>query len=156
MKHIHEKMEADKATCFRKDDQGVLWFKDCIVVPKDVELRQQILAEAHLSWYYIHPGSTKMYQDLKQRYWWTKMKIENTRYVANCDTCRRVKAVHMKTAGPLQSFPIPTWKWEEISMDFVVRLPKTSEGYDSIWVIVYRCWLLVLKCYKLRTRQHNC
>jgi hypothetical protein len=76
MKHIHEKMEACKATCFRKDDQGVLWFKDRIVVPKDVELRQQILDEAHLSWYSIHPGSTKMYQDLKQHYWWTKMKIE--------------------------------------------------------------------------------
>jgi hypothetical protein len=63
MKHIQEKMEAGKATCFRKDDQGVLWFKDRIVVPKDVELRQQIFDEAHLSRYSIHPGSTKMYQD---------------------------------------------------------------------------------------------
>jgi hypothetical protein len=79
-----------------------------------------------------------MYQDLKQHFWWTKMKIEIARYVAKCDTCRRVKAVHMKTAGPLQSLPIPTWKWEEISMDFVVGLPKTSKGYDSIWVIVNR------------------
>jgi hypothetical protein len=65
MKHIHEKMEAGKATCFKKDDQGVLWFNDRIVVPKDVELHQQILDEAHLSRYSIHPGSTKMYQDLK-------------------------------------------------------------------------------------------
>jgi hypothetical protein len=138
IKHIHEKMEADKATCFRKDNQGVLWFKDCIVVPKDAELRQQILDEAHLSRYSVHPRSTKMYQDMKQHYWWTKMKIEITRYVAKCDTCRRVKAVHMKTAGPLQSLSIPTWKWEDISMDFVVGLPKTSKGYDSIWVIVDR------------------
>jgi hypothetical protein len=66
MKFIHEKMEAGKANCFRKDDQGVLWFKDRIVVPKNVELRQQILDEAHLSRYFIHLGSTKMYQDLKQ------------------------------------------------------------------------------------------
>jgi hypothetical protein len=66
------------------------------------------------------------------------MKIEIARYVAKCDTCRRVKAVHMKTDGPLQSLPIPTWKWEDISMDFVVGLPKTSKGYDSIWVIVDR------------------
>jgi hypothetical protein len=138
MKRIHKKMEADKATCFRKDDQGVLWFKDRIVVPKDAELRQQILDEAHLSRYSIHPGSTKMYQDLKQYYWWTKMKIEIARYMAKCDTCRRVKAVHMKTDGPLQSLPIPTWKWEDISMHFVVGLPKTSKGYDSIWVIVHR------------------
>jgi hypothetical protein len=138
MKHIHEKMEVDKANCFRKDDPGVIWFKDRIVVPKDAELCQQILDEAHLSRYSIHPGSTKMYQDLKHHYWWTKMKIEIACYVAKCDTCRRVKAVHMKAARPLQSLPIPTWKWEDISMDFVVGLPKTSKGYDSIWVIVDR------------------
>jgi hypothetical protein len=82
MKHIHEKIEASKANCFRKDDQGIIWFNDRIVVPKDAEVRQQILDEAHLSRYSIHPGSTKMYQDLKQHYWWTKMKIEIARYVA--------------------------------------------------------------------------
>jgi hypothetical protein len=108
MKYIHDKMEADKANCFRKDDQGVIWFKDCIVVPKNVVVCQQILDEAPLSRYTIHPGSTKMYQDLKQHYWWTKMKIEIARYVAKCDTCRHVKAIHMKAVGPLQSLPIPT------------------------------------------------
>ena len=108
MKYIHEKMEVGKANCFRKEDQGVIWFKDLIVVPKDVEVRQQILDEAHLSRYSINPGSTKMYQDLKQHYWWTKMKIKIARYVARCDTRRRVKAIHMKAAGPLQSLPIPT------------------------------------------------
>jgi hypothetical protein len=108
MKYIHEKMEVGKANCFRKDNQGVIWFQDRIVVPKDAVVRQQILDEAHLSRYSIHPGSTKMYQDLKQHYWWTKMKIEIARYVAKCDTCRRVKAVHMKAAGPLQSLPILT------------------------------------------------
>jgi hypothetical protein len=76
MKYIHEKIEAGKANCFRRDDQGIIWFKDCIVVPKDAEVRQQILDEAHLSRYSIHPGSIKMYRDLKQHYWWTKMKIE--------------------------------------------------------------------------------
>jgi hypothetical protein len=60
------------------------------------------------------------------------MKIEIARYVARCDTCRRVKAVHMKTAGPLQSLLIPTWKCEDISMDFVVGLPKIVKGFDSI------------------------
>jgi hypothetical protein len=103
-----------------------------VVVPKNDEIRQQILDEAHLSRYSIHPGSTKMYHDLKQYYWWTKMKIEIARYVARCDTCRRVKAIHMKTAGPLQPLPIPTWKWEDISMDFIVGLPRTAKGYDSI------------------------
>jgi hypothetical protein len=108
MKHIHEKMEAGKANCFRKDDQGVVWFNNRIVVPKNDEVRQQILDEAHLSRYSIHPGSTKMYHDLKKHYWWTKMKIEIACYVARCDTCRCVKAIHTKTAGPMQSLPIPT------------------------------------------------
>jgi hypothetical protein len=138
MKHIHEKIEAGKASCFRKDDQGIIWFNDRIVVPKNDEVRQQILDEAHLSRYSIHPGSTKMYQDLKQHYWWTKMKIEIARYLARCDTCRRVKAIHMKTIGPLQSLPIPTWKWEDLIMDFIVGLPRTAKGFDSIWVIVDR------------------
>jgi hypothetical protein len=129
MEFIHEKMEASKANCFRKDDKGIEWFKDRIVVPKNAEVRQQILDDAHLSRYSIHPGSTKMYQDLRQHYWWTKMKIEIARYVARCDTGRRVKAVHMKTVGPLQSLPIPTWKWEDISMDFIVGLPKTAKGF---------------------------
>jgi hypothetical protein len=138
MKHIHEKIEAGKAKCFRKDDQGIVWFNNRIVVPKNEELRRQILDEAHLSRYSIHPKSTEIYQDLKQHYWWTKMKIEIARYVARCDTCKRVKAIHMKTVGPLQFLPIPTWKWEDISMDFIVGLPKTAKGYDSIWVIIDR------------------
>jgi hypothetical protein len=138
MKHLHDKIEAGKANCFRKDDQGIIWFNDRIVVPKDAEVRQQVLDEAHLSRYSIHPGSTKMYQDLKQHYWWTKMKNEIARYVARCDTCRRVKAIHMKTAGPLQSLSIPTWKWEDISMDFIVGLPRTAKGFDSISVIIDR------------------
>jgi hypothetical protein len=65
MKHIHEKMEAGKANCFRKDDQGIVWFNNRIVVPKNDDVRQQILDEAHLSRYSIHLGSTKMYHDLK-------------------------------------------------------------------------------------------
>jgi hypothetical protein len=136
--HIKERVEAGKATCFRIDEDGVLWFQNRLVVPKVPELHQQILDEAHLSRYSIHPGSNKMYQDLKQRFWWTKMKIEIARYVAKCDICQQVKAVHLKSAGPLQPLPIPTWKWEDISMDFIVGLPKTSRGYDSILVIMDR------------------
>jgi hypothetical protein len=107
MKYINVKLEAGKANCFRRDDQGVIWFKDRIVVPMDAKVHQQILDEAHLSRHSIHPRSTKMYQDLKQHYWWTKMRNEIARYVEKCDTCKRVKAIHMKTAGPLQSWPIP-------------------------------------------------
>jgi hypothetical protein len=66
------------------------------------------------------------------------MKIEIARYVARCDTCRHVKAIYVKTVGPLQSLPIPTWKWEDISIDFIVGFPRTAKRYDSIWVIVDR------------------
>jgi transposase InsO family protein len=79
-----------------------------------------------------------MYQDLKQRFWWTKMKIEIAKYVARCDTCRRVKAVRLKPAGMLQPLPIPSWKWDDIGMDFITGLPTTSRGFDSIWVIIDR------------------
>jgi hypothetical protein len=65
----------------------VLWFKDRLVVPKDLELRNQIISEAHSSKLSIHLGSSKMYHDLKPHYWWTKMRKEIAAYVARCDTC---------------------------------------------------------------------
>jgi transposase InsO family protein len=66
------------------------------------------------------------------------MKIEIARYVARCDTCQKVKAVRLKLAGMLQPLPIPTWKWDDINMDFITGLPKTTRGFDSIWVIIDR------------------
>ena len=112
----------NKYTCFRVDHKGILWFEDRLVVPKNHDLRKQILDEAHLSKFSIHLGSTKMYQDLRQIFWWTRMKREIAKYVAECDTCQRVKASHLKVAGTLQPLPIPSWKWEDISMDFIVGL----------------------------------
>jgi hypothetical protein len=66
------------------------------------------------------------------------MKRDVTEYVALCDTCQRVKAEHQRPAGLLQPLKILEWKWEEIRMDFIVGLPHTQAGYDSIWVIVDR------------------
>ena len=134
--HIKRKMEKEETKHFRLDERGVLWFKDRLVVPKDSELRNQILDEAHSSKLSIHHGSSKMYLDLKTQFWWTKMKKEIAAYVAKCDTCCRVKADNLKPAGLLQPLPIPGWKWEEISMAFIVGLPTTQKGNDSIWVIV--------------------
>jgi hypothetical protein len=79
-----------------------------------------------------------MYQDLKQIFWWTRMKREIAKYVSECDICQRVKASHLKTAAILQPLSIPSWKWEDISMDFIVGLPNTSLRHDSIWTIVDR------------------
>jgi IS30 family transposase len=79
-----------------------------------------------------------MYKDLKVRFWWEKMREDIVEYVARCDTCQRVKAEHQRPAGLLQPLEIPTWKWDDISMDFIVGLPCTQKGNDSIWVIVDR------------------
>jgi hypothetical protein len=66
------------------------------------------------------------------------MKRDVVEYVALCDTCQRVKVEHQRPAGLLQPPKIPEWKWEEIRMGFIVGLPRTQAGYDSIWVIVDR------------------
>jgi len=138
MAHIREGIAEEKRDCFTLDDQGILWFKNRLVVPKDMELRKKILDEAHTSILTMHPGSNKMYQDLKQKFWWTRMKREIAKYVSECHVCKQVKADHLKPASMLQPLNIPAWKWEDIHMDFVVGLPRTQKGYDSIWVIIDR------------------
>jgi hypothetical protein len=77
-----------------------------------------------------------MYQDLKKNFWWTRMKWEIANYVSKCDTCRRVKVNLLRPAGSLQPLSIPKRKWENICIDFIVGLPYTSHGYNSIWVIM--------------------
>jgi hypothetical protein len=132
--NLHQKIE--KYKCFCQDGKGILWFESRLVVPKNKDLKKRILDEAHLSKFSMHPGSTKMYHDLKPLYWWTRMKREIARYVSECDTCQRIKASHLKSAGAFQPLSIPSWKWDDISMDFIVGLPNTSRHHDSIWVIV--------------------
>ncbi|GJY32908.1 putative reverse transcriptase domain-containing protein [Tanacetum coccineum] len=94
--------------------------------------------ESHKSKYSIHPGSDKMYRDLKKLYWWPNMKAIIAEYVGKCLTCSRVKAECQKPSGLLVQPEIPMWKWERITMDFITKLPKTSNGHDTIWVIVDR------------------
>jgi hypothetical protein len=140
IQNIKQKLaEGDpKYTCFQKDHQDVVWFGKLLVVPVDPEIKKIILDEAHKSKFSIHPGSTKMYQDLKQNFWWSNMKVDIAKYVAECDTCHRMKASHLKSAGVLQPLSVPMWKWDDISMDFLVGLPLTARKKDSIWVIVDR------------------
>jgi hypothetical protein len=87
MGHLCQRLELGEGQCFRQDVDGVLWFKDRLVVPKDLEIRRKIMDEAHCSRYSIHPGTNKMYQDLKKNFWWTRMKREIAKYVSECDTC---------------------------------------------------------------------
>ncbi|GJU31324.1 putative reverse transcriptase domain-containing protein [Tanacetum coccineum] len=109
-----------------------------LVYPCIGDLRTVIMHESHKSKYSIHPGSDKMYQDMKKLYWWPNMKADIATYVSKCLTCAKVKAEHQRPSGLLVQPKIPEWKWDNITMDFVTKLPKTSQGYDTIWVIVDR------------------
>nr|ABA98437.1 retrotransposon protein, putative, Ty3-gypsy subclass [Oryza sativa Japonica Group] len=135
---LKKNMRVGKARDFLEDEHGTIWMGERLCVPDDKELKDLILTEAHQTQYSIHPGSTKMYQDLKEKFWWVSMRREIAEFVALCDVCQRVKAEHQRPAGLLQPLQIPEWKWEEIGMDFITGLPRTSSGHDSIWVVVDR------------------
>ncbi|GJV15050.1 putative reverse transcriptase domain-containing protein, partial [Tanacetum coccineum] len=107
-------------------------------IPCFGDLRALIMHESHKSKYSIHPGSDKMYQDMKKLYWWPNMKAEIATYVSKCLTCAKVKIEYQKPSGLLVQPEIPQWKWENITMDFVTKLPKTAAGQDTIWVIIDR------------------
>jgi hypothetical protein len=136
---IKEMLEqkVDKYKCFRQDSKGVLWFEDRLVVPRNPELREKILDEAHLSKFSMHPGSNKMYHDLRSLYWWTRMKREIAKYVSECDTCQRIKASHLKVAGTLQPLHIllgsgRTFAW--ISLWDCQTPPGTTILFGSLWI----------------------
>ncbi|KAI3725499.1 hypothetical protein L1987_65289 [Smallanthus sonchifolius] len=123
---------------FEQKNDELIYYLDRLWIPDSHNLRQLIFNEAHKSRYSIHPGADKMYKDLKEFYWWPGMKKEIASYVGKCLTCSKVKAEYQKPSGLLQQPDIPQWKWEQIAMDFITKLPRTSSGYDSIWVIVDR------------------
>ncbi|GJV78603.1 putative reverse transcriptase domain-containing protein [Tanacetum coccineum] len=96
-----------------------------------------------------------MYCDLRDLYWWPGMKRDIAEYVSRCLTCSKIKAEHQKPLGFLQQLEIPEWKWEKLTMDFITKFPKSSSGYDTIWVIVDRLTksgsiLTIVKDYKTK------
>nr|GEX96694.1 putative reverse transcriptase domain-containing protein [Tanacetum cinerariifolium] len=99
------------------------------------DLRTLIMHESHKSYYSVYLGFDKIYQDMKQLYWWPNMKVDIATYVSKCLTCLKVKAEHQKPSGLLVQPEIPQWKWDNITMDFVTELPRTPSGYDTIWAM---------------------
>jgi hypothetical protein len=138
IQEIKRNIKKEKSSDFLEDEEGVLWYKGRIYVPNVKGLKDKILHEAHESAYSIHPGGSKMYHDLKTTYWWYGMNRDVAEYVILWDTCQRVKAEHQCPTGLLQLLQVLEWKWEEIAMDFIVGLPITQSGCDSIWVIMDR------------------
>ncbi|GJW96998.1 putative reverse transcriptase domain-containing protein [Tanacetum coccineum] len=100
---------------------GTLCFNGRSWLPCYGDLRTVIMYESHKSKYSIDPGSDKMYQDMKKLYWWPNMKANIATYLE-----------------------IPQWKWDNITMNFVMKLLKSSQGYDTIWVIVDRLTKFVI------------
>ncbi|GKA68320.1 putative reverse transcriptase domain-containing protein [Tanacetum coccineum] len=130
---LNAQTEARKPENIKNEDVGGMSWLPCYG-----DLRTVIMHESYKSKYSIHPGSDKMYQDMKKLYWWPNMKADIATYVSKCLTYAKVKAEHQRPSGLLVQPKIPEWKWDNITMDFVTKLPKSSQGYDTIWVIVDR------------------
>ncbi|KAA0026003.1 ty3-gypsy retrotransposon protein [Cucumis melo var. makuwa] len=118
-------------------DNG-LTLEGCLCVPEDSAVKTELLTEVHSSPFTMHPGSTKMYQDLRGVYWWRNMKREVADFVSRCLVCQQVKAPRQRPAGLLQPLSVPGWKWKSVSMDFIIGLPRTLKGYTVILVVVDR------------------
>ncbi|VVA41320.1 PREDICTED: retrotransposon, partial [Prunus dulcis] len=121
-----------RTDCSVRND-GALMVGNRLYVPHDEALKKEILEEAHSSAFAMHPGSTKMYHTLREHYWWPFMKKEIAEYVRKCLICQQVKAERQKPSGLLQPLPIPEWKWEHLTMDFVFKLPRTRNRHDGVW-----------------------
>ncbi|GJR92802.1 putative reverse transcriptase domain-containing protein [Tanacetum coccineum] len=130
--NIHQFLDHKLETWF----DGVEYLNKRAWIPKINNLRKVVMDEAHRSRYSIHPRADKMYKDVKEYYWWPRMKKDIALYVGKCLTCAKVKAEHQKPSGLLQQPEILVWKSEEIMMDFVTSFPRTTRGHDSIWVVV--------------------
>ena len=127
--------DGDK-TDFSVKEAGGLYFQNRLCVPDDKELKKKLLFEAHNTVFTMHPGGNKMYQNLKQHNWWKGMKIDVIEYMSKCLTCQQVKAEHQVPTGLLNPLPIPQWKWDNITMDFVSGFLLTQQKHDSGWVIM--------------------
>ncbi|GKE24326.1 putative reverse transcriptase domain-containing protein, partial [Tanacetum coccineum] len=140
---------------FEVRSDGTKYLKGRVWLPLFRGLRGLIVLESHKSKYSIHPGSDKMYHDMRKLYWWPNIKADIATYVSKCLTCAKVKAEHQKPLGLLQQPKIPVWKWERITMYFITKLPRTPSGYVSIWVIVDRLtksanFILINEKYKMK------
>nr|GEV47894.1 putative reverse transcriptase domain-containing protein [Tanacetum cinerariifolium] len=111
----------------RKEDES-LYFMDRIWVLLVGGVRTIIMDEAHKTRYFVHPGADKMYHDLQDMYWWPAIKRDIATYVSKCLTCLKVKAEHQRPSGLLQQPEIPEWKWDNITMDFITKLPRSKRG----------------------------
>ncbi|MCO5548854.1 hypothetical protein L7F22_002316 [Adiantum nelumboides] len=118
--------------------KGNLYYYDRLCIPANSAFKSQILHECYNSPFSGHPGLNKTYEKIKSTFFWPGMKLDAKNYVRECFQCQQVKIEHKRMPGDLQPLDIPLQKWESISMDFIIKLPTTRGGYDSIFVVVDR------------------
>jgi hypothetical protein len=117
-------------------NDGILLSRNKIYVPNSHELRSTILKEMHNVPYARHPRYQKIVAAVKSQYYWPDMKKAIVVYIAKCLECQKVKVEHRHLDGFLQPFPIPEWKWEVVTMDFITKILITSKQHDVIMAVV--------------------
>jgi hypothetical protein len=117
-------------------DGGLRTYKNRLYIPKCDDLKRFIMDELHKRPYIGHPGYQKMITATRKQFYWPGLKKDIAEYLAKCIECQQVKAEHRHPAGLLQPLPIPEWKWETISMDFITGLPTSTKQNDIIMVVV--------------------
>jgi len=130
--------------------KGLYYKGTALCIPNVGDLRAELLKECHSTPYAAHTGRDKTLTLLSRYFWWPGMAQDVAKHVAHCDSCQRNKTSNQVPAGLLQPLPTPGQPWESISMDFVVDLPSTSNGYDAILVMVDRLTKMVhlAPCHK--------
>ena len=138
LQEIVQLVSTGDKTDYAMDERGGLLYKSRLCVTNVMDLRKKILYESHNTVFTMHPRGNKMYRDMKQYYWWQGMKKDIFEYVSKCLTCQQVKAEHQVPSSLLNPLPIPEWKWDNITMDFVSDFPLTQRKHDVVWLIVDR------------------
>ena len=130
-----ENVTESLSTVYSLNEKGLILYKNRLYVPNIPKVKLLILNEIHRNPYLGHPGYQKIITMLHKDYFWPNMKNELEEYIARCFECQQVKTEHQHPAGLLQPLPIPSWKWEIISIDFITGLPKNKNQNDSIMVV---------------------
>ncbi|XP_016752202.1 uncharacterized protein [Gossypium hirsutum] len=138
--HLRQ-LENGETSDFGINSEGVLCFRGRICIPKDDDLRQSILREAHGSLYAMHPGGNKMYQNLRELYWWPGLKREVMEFVSKCLVSQKVEAENQLPSGLLQLVKIPLWKcrtptcWMELDERRVLGIELVADTENKVKLI---------------------
>jgi hypothetical protein len=150
---LKENQEETEKEDLRISKNGMLMYKNRLYIPEEDEIKLLKLNKLHKNAYYRHPSYQKIITMLRKEFYWPNMKGETPKYLSKCIEYQQIKFEHQNPTRLLQSLPIPEWKWEIISMDFIIGLYKSSKYNDSIMVVVDKLskethFILVKSTYK--------